>query len=335
MNETMNLVIMKFIISIVFGISALVCSLLLIYFAPNLWYFVRRKFSNQPVVGRPPTKKPRELWILFWVVVGTMILTSAVGSSLPDAISAPTLASLMPTETSTSTYLSVVTETLTLTPTGNLHSTETRTPIGLETFGGLTSDCIPDLYWNTLDPKIIPDANECLPVSSWGLYAGDRELTILLDPQDVRESIVKTIFLPISGNVEISFDVTLEDIKDGSDPNAPPLFSVGICNPDKIKTSHNFISYNYPGDGSVGWGILNNDESRFQQYNLYTLNTPQSFVIKIDSFDLLIEDSKTENYIWTNPKVSPGDLQAFCIRYQMPTLGTLKVSISDLSIVEK
>ena len=281
-------------------------------------------------------------WLLGAIITAmvTIVGLCAGLSQIFDAQLPNPLATKTPLLTFTETQMPTFIPTfLTETPIPDLAytslPTEILTPVSPETFRGLASDCIPDLYWNTLDSKIIPNAKGCLQLDSWGLHAAEREIIILLNPQDVRESIARTIFTPISGNTEISFDLTLEDIKDGSDPNAPPLFSVGICNPDKIKTAHNFISYNYLGDGPVGWGILNNDESRFQQYSTYTLNTPQSFAIKVESFDLFIEDSKTESYIWANPKVSPSDLQAFCIRYQVPTLGTLKVSISDFSIVEK
>ena len=276
----------------------------------------------------------RHRWWWLITLLGAIVVVTTIGSNIAQILDvffpnrSRAITTSVSTETSMPNYIPApLTETLVFTATYMPKSTITMTPVSPETFGGLTSDCIPDLYWDALDPRIIPDPKGCLQVVPWGLYAGDREIFILLNPQDVRESISQTIFLPISGNIDIPFNIVLEEMKDGSDPKSPPLFSIGICNPNRIKTAHNFISYSYQSDGSIIWGILNNNESEFHKPDIYTLRTPQSFMIKIDSFDLYIEDTKTGKYIWTNPKVSPNDLKAFCIRYQLPILGTLKVSI--------
>jgi hypothetical protein len=122
----MSLAWVKFIISVVFGVSALVCSGLLIYFAPNLWYFIRRKFSGRNPSGRRPSEKPINLWILFWMSVVLTILTPAIGSSLPDALPTQTLPPTMPSLALTPTYPSTATPNVI--PTYASTITETWTP---------------------------------------------------------------------------------------------------------------------------------------------------------------------------------------------------------------
>lgn len=75
---------LKFTLGIVFSISSLILGILLVYFGPNILYFIRARFSDQPPNGRPPTKKPEKLWLFFWGCVTITILSSALVSSLPD-----------------------------------------------------------------------------------------------------------------------------------------------------------------------------------------------------------------------------------------------------------
>ena len=179
-------------------------------------------------------------------------------------------------------------------------------------------------------------ANGCFLLGNWGLHADYRQLNIILPSQDVRDNLVKDIFLPIKGNVDISFTVTVKQFGGSGETHAAPLFSVGICNEQYPENRNNSILYSYRDDGSILWGIVSDGFDKFEKNYSYTPDTPQNFIIQIRSFDLTIRQEKDNSMeiIW-NKIVVPEDLSAFCIRYTLPTLGELTATIDNLLVEKK
>lgn len=348
----MSLILFKFIIWIIFGIASLLGTVLLAYFGPNILYVIRGRFSNQLPTGRPPTEKPRKLWWVFGIVWVLTIFTSALGSSLPDSVSiatpletasftsTPTFLAETPTNTLTQTITSTpsATQTSTLTPTNTPKPTRTFTvtPLALENYGGLNFDCIPDRFWDLKVNTDIQLTNGCLLLGSWGLHADYRRLNIILPSQDVRDNFTKDIFMPISGNVDISFSINIKEFKGRGITHVAPLFSVGICNQQDSDLKNNAILYSYRNNGSILWGIMNNGFDNFEKNYSYTLNTTKEFIFQIRSYDLTImqKDGSSTKSIW-NKTVPPEDLSAFCIHYTLPTLGELTVTLDNLLIEKK
>lgn len=76
--------VLKIAIWIIVGVAALLSTILGIVLESNLSSWFRRSVLRQKT-GRPATKRPFLAWLLFWLSAITVILGTAIASSLPDA----------------------------------------------------------------------------------------------------------------------------------------------------------------------------------------------------------------------------------------------------------
>ncbi|MBI5932750.1 MAG: hypothetical protein HY867_03495 [Chloroflexi bacterium] len=362
----MSLVWLKFVIWIVFGISTLIGSILLIYLGPNLLYFIRVWFSEQTPTGRPPTRKPRNLWILFWISALLTILTSAIGSSLPDLLPAserttptslealvPSYTPVIPAETSTitltytplptATWTSSVspsqtaTRTKTLTPT----LTPTITPLALEDYGGLVRNCIPDRYWDFATSENIQLANGCLQLQKWGFYA-DEQAIIIKQPSpkiqagDLEVNLYFSLVDRFEPPFDIFFKVYIESFDGSESSTVSPLFSIGLCDPANWQSSFKLVSFSSQNN-SIQRGILVDQQNVwFRNFAVLGIMETKSYSLEVQPFRATIyEDSqyasKNGEQLWS-ATVTPDERHAFCIQYRMPINGELVATISDLRI---
>jgi hypothetical protein len=210
--------------------------------------------------------------------------------------------------------------------------TFTVIPLAPENFGGLAYNCIPDRYWNVPSAMHVELVNGCLQLSDWGFYADNSTLRVLLSPQDIPNDLSRDLFMPVSGNVDISFRVNLTALKTSDTSDTSPMFSLGICNPENAMEENNAILYRYSEFGLLLWGIISDGYDAFEEYYIASLGSSQNFTIQIRSFDLRILQDEKE--IWNKP-VPPENLSAFCIHYTLPVRGELSATIDHFLIEKK
>jgi hypothetical protein len=247
-----------------------------------------------------------------------------------EVVSIPVSPQKAPTSTATQTPSATLTPTVTLIPP----QTSTVTALAPENFGGLRLNCIPDRYWDLVPSAQVELADGCLQLGGWGLHADDQTLNFILPSKDVRGLIDKHLFLPLSGDTDISFRMRIQSIM-GEFKEKAPLLTIGICNMNNPDTATNSIMYSFREDGSVLWGVINNDYNLIKNHHTYLLDTFQEFIIRIRSYDLTIEQKSGDPKDVLSMKVPPEDLSALCIRYALPVFGELIATMDNLLVEEK
>lgn len=82
---------LRFIIWIIAGITAALVAIITILVEPNLSYFLRQFFPQlRNRRGRPPTRKPIQIWLTYIVSTVITIFATAIASSAPELPKIPT-----------------------------------------------------------------------------------------------------------------------------------------------------------------------------------------------------------------------------------------------------
>jgi len=354
----MNLIWLKIIIWITCGLSTLTGAILLVYLVPNLLYFIRAKLSGQPLSGRPPTKKPRKLWVLFWVSSIITILTSAIGSSLPDSLQKPPSTqtppltetytlnprvfpseSYLPTNTSTSTYSSSPTVTFTppYTPT-TIVTTAPTTVYDLDPHRGLDT-CITKDYWTPYNySSLSVDQNNCWQgLSDQGIYYQNRG--IMFAPRTLSVGDSHAIFTRIPQQCEIILTIRIDAFITSNEKAGS--VSIGIV-PNDLSTPGTFLTFYYFPVTSTDFLVRDLWEADIYKLVLLgnlDMNTDQEIFLYLDGNLLTIYSDReyvdgkyTGGQLLVDSRLIPFDNPALSINYFLPEYSELKAFFQDINI---
>ena len=351
----MSLVWLKSICLTISLLSSILEAVLLVYLGPNILYFIRSRFSNQRPVGKPPTKKPSRIWILFLVNTLITVLTSVIAGSLPKSL--PVLTIPSPTETliptynlilptpiptfaltdtpiPTATWTATLTPSLTpsLIPTSTPSLTPTITPLPPSSYGGLHFDCIPTDYWY-LTPDPTPEPGFCWVLNGWGLYAEDKSLRLNIPNTGLLE---KAIFMniPSTENVNISFSSIVNSIS-GSDKEGFSRLAIGICDPNDYHNKDDFIYYTLyqPNQPTISIRVNGLSLDNISKYYYDYVNALQNLDFSLTASDLSVSVDGSKKIL--HQFVDRTSITAFCVYYSVPRGGQLDASIENIFIQDK
>lgn len=179
-------------------------------------------------------------------------------------------------------------------------------------------------YPTTLNPEII---NDCWNLAAWGFSADQGRLSLVHSPVQDQQ---RGIYMPISGDVDIHFNVQLDEFRTRT--NKVGFLNLGVVQNDPFSIyTGGYLSYQQPTPGAASpvRVLISGSNQATQKISVLEVGFQHEVLFSIEDNLMMVYLNGEQT---GDPVSLPRTHRAFWIGYVLPSKGELEVMITDFTI---